>query len=365
MNDPAAPLQYASVPELRVAGQARAELARDLAWLRVDEDIDGMKRLRAVLIATGPRVGERVEGLNWLDGRVLDFGGELAVAMGPEASRALVFSGRVSALELHLAQGRAPEVECHAEDRLMELRMTRRFKTYENVSDADLVRAIAAEHGLSAEVDLDGPTHALAQQWNQSDLAFLRERARRLAAEIWIEGDRLCVAARERRARNRLTLVQGGTLHSARFSADLAHQRASVHVGGYDEVGKRAIDEQVGADAVNAEARGNRHGVEVLRAALGDERASHRVRDVPLDDAQAAALARAALLTRARRFVTVSGVAEGAPTLNVGSELTLERVGGLFEGEGYHVTRVGHQFDLTHGYRTHFEAERAWIGRGA
>ncbi len=365
MNAPAALLQYASIPELRVAGRTRAELARDLAWLRVDEDIDGMKRLRAVLIAMGPRAGERVEGLNWLDGRMLDFGGELTVAMGPEASRAQVFSGRISALELHLAQGRAPEVECHAEDRLMDLRMTRRFKTYENVSDADLARAIAAEHGLAAEVDVDGPTHALVQQWNQSDLAFLRERARRLAAELWIDGDRLCLATRERRARNRLTLIQGSTLFSARFSADLAQQRGNVGIGGYDDAGKRAIDEHAGADVVSAEARGNRHGVEVLRAALGDGHVSHRVRDVPLNDAEAAALARAAVLTRARRFVTVSGVAEGVPTLAVGSELTLERVGPLFEGDGYHVTRVGHQFDLTHGYRTHFEAERAWIGRGA
>ena len=73
-----------------------------------------------------------------------------------------------------------------AEDKLMSLRMTRRMKTYENVSDADIAQTIAQEHGLAAEADAPGPTYDVVQQWNQSDLAFLRERARLLQAEIWI-----------------------------------------------------------------------------------------------------------------------------------------------------------------------------------
>ena len=90
---------------------------------------------------------------------------------------------------------------------------------------------------------------------------------------------------------------------------------------------------------------------------------SYRVREVPLKDGEATALARAALLGRARRFVSVNGVADGNTAIHVGSLLRLERVSPLFEGDGFYVTRVRHQYDQPTGYRTHFDAERAWLGR--
>lgn len=358
------PLQSATVPEIKIDGQANADLARDLTLLQVEEDLNGLKRLRAQFIAVGPHGGARDEQFNWLDGQVLDFGKELRISMGPTDAREEVFAGKLSALELLMDQGRAPEVLCMAEDKLMDLRMTRRFKSYENASDADLLQQIAAQHGLSAVADIDGPTWQIVQQWNQSDLAFLRERARRLAAEVWVEGSSLHMAARDRRNGQPVTLIQGSNLRQVRLCADLAHQRSKAVVSGFDDADQDAIDEEAGSDAVAAAAQGHTHGIQVLERAFA-ERTSYRVRDVPLKDDEATALARAALLGRARRFVTVSGVADGSTQIKVGALLRLERVSTLFEGDGHYVTRVRHQFDLVHGYRTHFDAERAWIGSGS
>lgn len=356
-----APLQSATIPEIKIDGQVRAELSRDLQLLQIDEDINGMKRLQATLIAIGPREGERIEQLNWLDGSVLDFGKELIVSMGPTDARTEIFTGKLSALELSMDQGRAPEVMCMAEDKLMDLRMTRRFKSYENASESDLVQQIASQHGLSAACDVSGPTWPLVQQWNQSDLAFLRERARRLAAEVWVEGSTLHMATRDQRNGNAVTLIQGNNLKEVQLRADLAHQRSKVIVGGFDDADQDAIDEEAGSSDIAAEAQGHTHGAQVLERAFA-ERTSYRVREVPLKDAEATALARASLLARARRFVTASGIADGSTQIKVGSLLRLERVSPLFEGDGFYVTRVRHQFDLTHGYRTYFDAERPWIG---
>lgn len=356
------PLQASTIPEIKVDGRANAELARDVCLLQIDEDVHGLRRLLATFVAVGPRAGESNEQLNWLDGAVLDFGKELRVALGPTDARREMFAGKLSALELSMAQGRAPEVVCLAEDRLMDLRLTRRFKTYENVSEADLLQQIAAEHGLSAVADVAGPTWPLAQQWNQSDLAFLRERARRLAAEVWVDGDALHMATRDQRGGNAVTLIQGSNLRQVRLRADLAAQRSKVVVGGFDDSDQDAIDEAAEGSAIAAEAQGNTHGAQVLERAFG-ERVSYRVRDVPLADGEASAMARASLLGRARRFVSVSGVADGSTAIGVGSLLRLERVSPLFEGDGFYVTRVRHQYDQTSGYRTHFDAERAWLGR--
>jgi len=354
-------LQSATVPEFKVDGQVKADLARDLALIQIDEDVNGMRRMLATFVAVGPRDGERDEQLNWLDGSVLDFGKSITVSMGPSDAREELFSGKVSALELSMDQGRAPEVVCLAEDKLMDLRMTRRFKTYENVSDSDLVQQIASLHGLTSQADVQGPTWQVVQQWNQSDLAFLRERARRLAADVWVADGALHVATRDKRNGKAVTLIQGGNLMQVRLRADLAHQRSKVVVSGFDDAEQDAIDEDAGSTDLAAEAQGNTHGAQVLERAFG-ERVSYRVREVPLQDAQATALARASLLARARRFVSVSGVADGNTSIRVGSLLRLERVSPLFEGDGFYVTQVRHQFDLEAGFRTHFDAQRAWTG---
>lgn len=362
MSDPRAPLFDSTAPKFYIGGRERIELARDLNTLRLEEDVEGMKRLSFTLGAVGPQRGSRDEQLLYLDGQTFDFGSEIEVAMGPASRQLTVFKGRVSGIQLTLQQGQSPEVRVLAEDALMDLRMTRRFKTYEDMSDADILREIAGQHGLQAQADVQGPTYSVVQQWNQSDLAFLRERAQRLQADVWVHDGTLHLASRDGRGGSRLTLVQGNDLLAVEIRADLAHQRTEVKFGGFDEAGKDAIDEDAGRGVVSAESSGGRNGPEVLESAFG-ERVSHWVRQVPLKDDEARDWAKAEMLRRARSFIGVRGLTLGSAAMIAGSVLRLERVGPLFEGDGYYVTRVAHSFDTRNGFRTEFEAQRAWIGR--
>lgn len=355
------PLYFSTAPVFSVDGTVKGELARDLLRLEVEEDTAGLRTLMASFIAQGPQSGEAADVQLYLDGAVLDFGRRLSVSIGPPDGARRIFDGVISALEADFAGGRVPRVAVFAEDALMKLRMTRRSRTWEQMSDADIASEIAGLHGLAAAADADGPTWDVVQQWNQSDLAFLRERARLIGAEIWCADDTLHFATRDQRTATELTLVQGGDLLGARLRADLAHQRLSVKVGGFDAGARERIDEEGAEDAVQAEVSGGRTGIAVLGEVFS-EAATFRVREVPLETAEARAIARAELLRRARRFVTVGGTTRGTPDLMVGSRLRLERVGPPFEGDGYYVTRVRHTYDLTDGHRTHFEAERATIG---
>jgi phage protein D len=137
-----------------------------------------------------------------------------------------------------------------------------------------------------------------------------------------------------------------------------------VHAGGYDAAERARIDESAGPEAIQAEVSGGRTGPDILRQAFG-ERVSYRVREVPLVDGEARALARAEMLRRARAFVTVHGVTRGSPDMVVGSRLTLQRAGRPFDGSGYYVTRVLHTYDMERGHRTRFSAERPTIQEGA
>lgn len=350
-------------PVFEVEEEVKGELARDLVRLEVAETTAGLKTLTARFTAVGPRPGAAEEGQLYLDGAIIDFGKKLDVSIGPGSDARTIFEGYVSGLEAVFKEGKESQVVVFAEDKLMSLRMTRRMKTYEQMTDADIAQAIATEHGLQAQTDAEGPTYDLVQQWNMSDLAFLRERARLIQAELWFGDGALNFKTRDKRTATELTLVQGNHLLDLQVRADLAHQRTKVKVSGYDASEREAVDEEAGADAIQSEVSGGRTGPAVLEQAFG-ERVSYRVREAPLKSAEARDWARSEMLRRARGFVTAIGTTRGSPDMVVGSRLTFERTGKPFDGAGYYVTSVKHTYDMRNGHHTHFVAERATIQEG-
>lgn len=354
------PLIALDGPVFSIEGEVVPSLARDCIRLQIEEGLEGLRTMRLHAFATGAGASGPPDRMIYLDGGVIDFGKQLTVSVGPDSGQRKVFDGTISAIEAVFDDGQPPQVVVMAEDALMRLRMTRRMRSYHRVTDAQIASALADEHGLQAEVDVDGPEYDVVQQMNQSDLAFLRERARLVQAELWCDGRKLHMSSRPRRSGTRLTLVQGNHLLSVRLCADLAHQRSEVAVTGYDAQTKRVIDERAGGEVMSAEITSGRTGPQIVEQALGGS-ATLRVREAPLASGEAEAWAKAEMLRRARGFVSVVGTTRGSPDLTVGSRLTLQDVGAPFNGDGYYVTRLRHTVDLVRGLRTWFEAERPTV----
>jgi phage protein D len=353
------PVEVAA-PVFTVDGELVRTLARDCVKLDIHEGLEGLRTLELQLLAVGAGDDGPPGRLRHLDGETVDFGRTVQVAVGPDSAQRTVFEGVVSALELVVGDGEPQRVVVLAEDALMRLRMTRRMRTWTRVTDAELAQGVAGEHGLDADVQADGPRYDVVQQLNQSDLAFLRERARLLQAELWCTGRTLHFRQRSARSATQVELTRGRDLLSARFTADLAGQRSEVTVTGYDADSGAGITERVSRDVVEAEAGGGRSGPMLVEQALGASTTT-RVREAALTTDEARAFARAEMLRRGRRFVAVSGITNGTPDLVVGSRLTLRMVGEPFEGEGYYVTSFRHRFDLGRGLRTEFTAQRATL----
>ncbi len=351
-------------PVFKVEGVVKGELARDLSRLEIEEATDGMKTMTLVLIAEGPKGNSSEEQQLYLDGDPLDFGKTIEVSIGPTENARIIFKGPISAIEAQYVSGSEPHVAVYAEDKLMNLRMTRRIKTWENKTDEDIAKEIASANGIEADTAAPGPSYKVVQQWNQSDLAFLRERARLIQAEVWFENDKLCFKTRGNRSGTAITLVGGNSLIDVQVRADLAHQRTKVKTSGFDASQRDKIDSTADADAIQSEISGGITGPATLQRAFG-ERISYRVRENPLASDQADAWAKAEMLRRCRSFVTAIGTTHGTPDMVVGSKLKLDNVGKPFEGDGYYVVRVCHTYDLAQGHRTHFEAQRATINAGA
>ncbi len=353
-----APALFAARPKFFVAGQEQQELADALVELAVEEDTEGLCHCEATFSNWGPRDG--AAGYLFFDRQLLDFGTALRIELGAGDTAGTVFDGKISAIEGRFASSRPPEVLVLAEDRLQDLRMTRHTRTYEQVSDEDVARQIASRQGLQAVVDVSGPTHRVLAQLNQSDLAFLRERARAVDAEVWVEGGDLHVQQRARRSAGQVTLTFGAALHDFTVSADLAGQVTEFDVTGWDVSGKQAISESADGSVISGELQGDTGGGSLLQSAFGD-RKQQVVHHVPLTSQEARALAEAHYRRVARRFVTGSGVADGDARLRVGAHLTLGGLGELFDGQ-YVITRSRHSFDSLRGARSRFDVERPGIG---
>ena len=352
---------YSARPAIQVDGSDSAALTDRVLSVIVTETTEGMSRCEIVAGNWGSR--DSADGYVFNDRRTVDFGTRVAVRLGDGDRAGTVFDGLVSGLEAHYPQTRAPEIVFLAEDRLQELRMTRRTRSFEEASDDDIIRDVVSAHGLTASVDVDGPTHHHVAQANQSDLAFIRERARLVDADLWIDGSTVHVASRGRRGGEEVTLTYNADLHEVSILADLARQRSTVVVAGWDVAGKEAIAAEASVSAIQSELGDDTSGIDLLEGAFA-ARTDTIVHTSPATTAAAQAQADMALRTSARRFVTATGLTEGDARLRAGTRVRLAGLGAGFNGL-YTLVEVEHAFDGQRGYQARFRAERPGLGGGS
>jgi len=341
-------------PSIEIEGQRDATLTSALLALLIVESCDGLYRCEATFGNWG---GAEHGGFQHFDRSKLEFGKSFAVKLADGA----LFDGRISAIAAAFPDGGPPQVGICAEDRLQDLRMTRRTRSFDDKSVADVIRSIAGDHGLQPQIDLSGGTYKLLAQVNQSDLAFVRDLARREDAQVWVERSSLKAAQRARRNGGTVELAWAGKLREFHVSADLAHQRTKLVAAGWNVGDKEAAKHEATETAIRAELKGGASGAQTLQSAFG-ERADTLAHGLPTTGAEARVLAEASFRHLARRFVVGRGVAETTPDLRVGAKVKLDGIGPLFEGE-YTVTGVRHRFDAKTGLRTEFQCDRPSIGR--
>lgn len=344
-----------SRPTIAVGGEDNTPLGVELSRLVIAEDTTGLYRCEAKFGNWG-QINNTTDFL-YFDRSILDFGKDFEIKLESDS----IFKGKIMGLEARFPEGQSPEITVLAEDRFQDLRMNRRTRSFTDVSDADVINQIASDHGLSPSVDVPGPSYKVLAQVNQSDLAFIRDRARAVDAELWMEGDTLNAKSHTGRNGTDLQFTYGNQLRDFTVLADLAMQRTSVAVNGWDVSSKSALQHEATDSVISSELNGDTSGVSILQSALGARKES-LAHTVPLNHDEAQHEAEAFFKMSARRFVVGRGVAETKASLRVGTKLDLQGLGPLFTGK-YYVVEVKHIFDLAKGLRTEFRSERLGIGK--
>ncbi len=234
-------------------------------------------------------------------------------------------------------------------------------KNWDSTTLGDIVQQIAGNLGLTPVVDGLDTSVGDQQQFNESDLHFLRRLLSRYDADLQIVGTELHASPRATAQRNTIELDMNSQLREVRVLADLSHQVSKVTATGWDYQQGQKIS--VNSQTTSFGPGSGKSGSDWLQQALAG-RSVQLGQFAALDDADAQALVDSEFAQRMRRFVVAHGVAEGNPTLRVGSYLKLGGLGPRFSNTFY-TTATVHRFDTAIGYQTEFTAECAYLGGAA
>ncbi|WP_372617563.1 phage late control D family protein [Falsiroseomonas sp.] len=344
-------------PTIRLDGQELPLLSANITRFRLREAQGGLSSCELTLADVLSFAGGGA-GYGATPGSPIRLGAQLAIFAGRTEAPQEIFAGQVTALEAEAGTQTAPLFTLIAEDRLFAARRKRRSRLFEQMSPAEVLRAVAGDHGLTPEIrGLDAPVTDWVQM-NESDLGFLRRILAPLDADLLVVGERLQAGPVADAPRATVALTLGRTLLRARLTADLAEQVTALRLGSHDPASGEAVSAEASSGRMGPGA--GRDGAALLRDVAGEVR-EHLGHHGPMTQQEAQTLAEAEYGRRARRFVRVDATASGDPAIRVGTQVTISGVNPFFEND-YTVVEATHRFDQATGYLTDFMAEGAYLG---
>ena len=122
----AVPLFYSARPRVSIDGSEDIALSQGVINLFAEEDCEGLARAEIAVGNWGSNQGS-VDFL-YFARDVLDFGRSIRVELGAGDAAGSIFDGVITGLEGRFPKDRPPEILVLAEDRMQNLRMTRRSR---------------------------------------------------------------------------------------------------------------------------------------------------------------------------------------------------------------------------------------------
>ena len=289
--------------------------------------------------------------LKWVDHRALEPGKGLKLSAKTAGPEGMLFDGEIVELESDFAE-HTHRLIIRAFDRLHRLSRGSFVRSFQNVTDGDLVQKLAREAGLQAEVGATTEVHPYVFQNNESNLTFLRGRAAALGYLLYADGTTVYLA--EPKATDTPVELQWATsLMEFRPRLTTVSQITGASARGWDPATRQSITGRAtngnGAPSVGE----SRTGGQLAQRAFNID-ATHLTADRPIrTQAAADRLAQAMADRHTTRFIEADGVCTGNTKIVAGVKVQVTAIGDRFTGT-YFVTSATHEYSPEHGYTTHF-----------
>jgi len=332
-----------SVIDVKIDGtNASDEFMRDLLEVTVENSLHLADV--ATLVLNDAR-------LYWLDETLLMPGKAIQISAKTERQENLLFDGEIVEIEPNLEAG-TKRLVVRAFDRLHRLSRGRHVRSFQNVSDGDIVQKIAQEVGLQAQVGPTSQVHTYVFQNNETNLEFLQERAAALGYLVFVLGKTLHCEAPQTKGQP-IELEWGVTLREFRPRLTTIGQVDSITARGWNLATKQEILGQVSKGQGAPQVGLNKSGNELAHNAF-NMNSQFLVADRPIRTQTAAdKLAQAMADRLAGRFIEAEGICSGNPSLVAGASVQIKAVGNRFSGI-YFVTSALHVYNAQEGYITQF-----------
>jgi phage protein D len=271
----------------------------------------------------------------------------------PSGQKLTLIEGEITALEPHFDASMIVELTVRGYDKSHRGYREIKSKTYVNSKDSDLAQSIASASGLSSQVDSTRTVYKHIYQNNQSDLAFLQQRAWRIGFECYVEDGKLFF--REPKVDSEVCEIEfGRDLITFRPRMTVVEQVTETVVKGWDPTKKEAIIGKSTSGQLYAKVGDSKTGKQYA-SDFGTSKLV--IVDHPVDtQAEADAIAKARMDEISGSFIEAEGKAYHKPEIRAGKTVKLVNLGDRFSGT-YLVTSATHIWSGSEGFSTTFKVK--------
>ena len=305
------------------------------------------------------------------DAELFREGNTVAIKMGYADDLQDLMEGEITGINPTFPESGLPTVEVKGQSRLHWLHGDHKTRTFQNMTDKQIAEKLAQEACLEVKAEDTQVQYDYVMQPNQTDLQFLRARAKLIHFEVLVEKKTLIFRKAKETDPKIYTLVwapvqQGlltgpNTLPLKSFSPnmDVFKQVSQVQHRAWDYNSKQVIVGQADAGDIT-KMGGTQSGGEVRASAFRKPRQQVRVRTPAASQGELDQGTKAAYHESAMNLISGSGTTIGVPDLRSGSVVDLQGLGPRFSGQ-YYIDEATHTIG-SNGYDVSFKVRRNSIG---
>jgi phage protein D len=283
-------------------------------------------------------------------------GKSISISLGYDSKLKEIFVGEIYRIDYNFSINKMNRIELVCFDKLFKLNRIRHSQAFVKMKDSDIAKKLAAEAGLQCDVDATKQTIDYLFQNNQTNLDFLKMRAKRIGYEVAIDGSKF-IFKKDRYSKNSkcVTLNWGEGLIEFSAKVDSSNVLEEIVVSSWDPVKKEGVEGKAVAGNEAKVASPKKKGTQEVKSKIKDKAKNYKI-DIPnLKASEAKSIAKAELARRSMDFLTATGTCVGNPDIKASKIITIKNVGTIVSGD-YYVVSCEHLYGAN-GYKTIFEAK--------
>lgn len=268
----------------------------------------------------------------------------------------VVFAGEITAIEPSYETRFRTVVAIRGYDFSHRLTHGTYIRTFQNSKDSDIVSTMAGEVGLTPTVEATTTVYDHVMQYNQSNMAFLRQLARRNNYKFYVDTEKKLHFKKAATVEGSTVDLTWGTNLLGFFPRmTLSEQVTEVTVRGFDPKTKEAIVGTASTASYLQEIGKEQKGGAAYKSATTKDAKHYEVNHGAIDQTHANALAQAILDELNADYIEVEGICKGDAQLVPGMKVKVDGVNDDFDGT-YKLSAVRHIYSRD-SFRTEFVVE--------